>query len=495
MKNIQLNLENLGIGKGRMIRHLTIFIALFAVLFGSAAIVSAQQMVEEPTAADLEQFRADLGALTRELNSISAGMKNVLVTQKAVGQTNAKIPQVTAEMQAQAQKQLQTMSYDELAYLYQVFREKFPEWREAPQVLRNVQKIGIPNTSKGGKGIISMEAITPDDCSVAFNSQPSFIDLYAVKLSEIAAQAAYEAIPEVVNLIALGVWGPLAIGVAYAEYENALFDRCAGDETDAALQASITNISGDIIQRVDTNADFVIDRLTSVGNSIGNSIINNDNSNKTMIVNNDNSNKTMILDAVSSAQTAITNNAGANLTTITTAVTTARTDIINNDNSNRMTIVNNDNSNATTLNTNLTNARNTIIANDNTNTTNIVNNDNTNTTNIVNNDNANKTMIVNNDNANTAALTNLLLRSQIEADLAEESNGVKVAWYLTPTANGGHLDFVQQIVTETLANILAAGGSISNAQSFLDRANSDKAAGNFKAAYDNYKKAYKAAAK
>ncbi len=99
---------------------------------------------------------------------------------------------------------------------------------------------------------------------VAFNSQPSFEDLYYVKLSEITAQAAYEAIPEVVNLIALGVWSPLAIGVAYAEYENSLYDRCSGDQADAALQTSITNIKGDIIQRVDINADYVIDRLTTV---------------------------------------------------------------------------------------------------------------------------------------------------------------------------------------------------------------------------------------
>ncbi len=104
-------------------------------------------------------------------------------------------------------------------------------------------------------------------------------------------------------------------------------------------------------------------------------------------------------------------------------------------------------------------------------------------------------MIVANDNANKMALADLLLRTQIEADLAENDSATPVVWYLTPTINGGHLDLVQTIVTETLANILAAGGSIGNAQSFLDRANADKAAGNFKSAYANYRKAYKAAAK
>ena len=130
----------------------------------------------------------------------------------------------------------------------------------------------------------------------------------------------------------------------------------------------------------------------------------------------------------------------------------------------------------------MTNARNQII-----------NNDNSNTTNIINNDNSNRTQIINNGNSNTAALNDLILRAHIEADLATESNAVKVAWFMTPTANGGKLDLVRQIVTQTLANIVAAGGSIGNAQTFLDRANADKAAGNFKSAYDNYRKAYKAA--
>lgn len=160
-------------------------------------------------------------------------------------------------------------------------------------------------------------------------------------------------------------------------------------------------------------------------------------------------------------------------TTITSAVTNAQT-----------AIVNNDNSNTATINSNITAAK-----------TEIVNNDNTNTANIIANDNSNRVLIIANDNANANALRDLLLRTQIEADLAEADSATPVAWYLTPTGNGGHLNLVQTIVTQTLASILAAGGSIGNAQSFLDRANADKAAGNFKSAYDNYRKAYKAAAR
>jgi hypothetical protein len=157
--------------------------------------------------------------------------------------------------------------------------------------------------------------------------------------------------------------------------------------------------------------------------------------------------------------------------------------IVNNDNSNTSAIISNDNANATN-----------IIANDNSNKTAIINNDNANTTTIIDNDNANMIAIITNDNANKNELRDLIRRTQIEADLAEADNATPVALYLTPNANGGHLDLVQTIVTQTLASIQAAGGSIGNAQTFLDRANADKAVGRFKSAYGNYRKAYKAAA-
>ena len=111
------------------------------------------------------------------------------------------------------------------------------------------------------------------------------------------------------------------------------------------------------------------------------------------------------------------------------------------------------------------------------------------------NDNANKTSIVNNDNANKNELRDLMLRTQIEADLAQADSATPVALYLTPTAKGGYLDLVQTIVKQTLANIQAAGGDVSSAQSLLLQANAAKTAGQFKAAYALYRKAYKAAAK
>ncbi|HBB90061.1 MAG TPA: hypothetical protein DC047_20865 [Blastocatellia bacterium] len=155
-----------------------------------------------------------------------------------------------------------------------------------------------------------------------------------------------------------------------------------------------------------------------------------------------------------------------------------------NDNANKTSIINNDNSNTTN-----------IVANDNANKTSIINNDNTNTTNIINNDNANTTNILVNANANKNELRDLVLRTQIEADLASTDSAVLVALYLTPTAHGGYLDLVRTIVAQTIANIQASGGSTGQAASLLSQGDAARTAGDFKGAYTLYRKAYKAAAK
>jgi hypothetical protein len=134
-----------------------------------------------------------------------------------------------------------------------------------------------------------------------------------------------------------------------------------------------------------------------------------------------------------------------------------------------------------------------IIANNDAQTFTILNNDNANRDVIISNDNANTTSIINNSNTNKNELRDLMLRTQIEADLAAADSATPVALYVTPNANGGYLDLVQSIVTQTLANMQAAGASIgNNAQQFLNQANAQKAAGQFRAAYHSYRKAYKA---
>lgn len=167
--------------------------------------------------------------------------------------------------------------------------------------------------------------------------------------------------------------------------------------------------------------------------------------------------------------------------------------------------------------TNITNAQTAIITNDDANKTTIVNNDNANTLTILTAVEAAKTYIVTDAHANKDEMKNLLLRTQIEADLASTDGSTFVALYGTPTsvckfsltdkglpqtvslpgfptitiAQCGLLDLVRSIVRDTIANV----GAGTNAQSFFATADAHKAAGKYKAAYASYRQAYKAASK
>ena len=149
------------------------------------------------------------------------------------------------------------------------------------------------------------------------------------------------------------------------------------------------------------------------------------------------------------------------------------TTIVSNNTANTAAIINNANANRTT-----------IVANDNTNTATIITNDNTNTATIITNANANKN-----------ELRDLILRSQIEADLAMVDGSAVAVLYEVPAAQGGYLDLVMTIVQQTIANVEAAGGGVGNAPAIFSAANAAKAAGDFKGAYALYRRAYKAAAK
>ncbi|MCY7348530.1 MAG: hypothetical protein LH614_20265 [Pyrinomonadaceae bacterium] len=452
------------------------------------------------SSANVEEFRQELTNYFTEMEDVMRLFNEITVVREKLNKNGLK-PLAAI---AQAKLSVANATPEDLRLMREVYA-KFPGWRAAPQNINALIKpelrrqLEIRLESKGGD--TESNFVTPDNCADGINADVSNTDISAAEAAVIAAEAIQDAIPPVLNIPAVAATA-IVKGIALSLVTlKAIKDDCTSlDATavqgivDGAKTEIINNDNGNtstIVNNDNTNKDTILTSLNTKTTTITGAITNA----KTDIINNDNSNKTMLTTTITNAQTSINNTSTANTTNITTAITNAQTAIVNNDNSNKTMIVNNDNANALTLNTNLTNAKNTIITNDNTNTTNIVNNDNSNKTMIVNNANANTTTLINNGNTNTLALNDLILRSQIEADLAEESSGVKVGWYMTPTAFGGKLDLVQQIVTLTLANIQAAGGNIGNAQSFLTQANADKAAGNFKSAYDNYRKAYKAAVK
>jgi hypothetical protein len=87
----------------------------------------------------------------------------------------------------------------------------------------------------------------------------------------------------------------------------------------------------------------------------------------------------------------------------------------------------------------------------------------------------------------------LQLRIEIESDLSEPGNH-PIALFELPASAGGHLDFVREIVADTIAKMQAAGQGVGNANAFLAAGDAALAAKNYRDAYSNYGKAYRAAA-
>jgi hypothetical protein len=87
----------------------------------------------------------------------------------------------------------------------------------------------------------------------------------------------------------------------------------------------------------------------------------------------------------------------------------------------------------------------------------------------------------------------LNLRIHIEDDLADPGNH-PLALFEVPEANGGYLNLARSIVADTIAKMQATGQGVGNAQAFLAAGDAARAAGDYKGAYANYGKAYRAAA-
>ena len=162
-----------------------------------------------------------------------------------------------------------------------------------------------------------------------------------------------------------------------------------------------------------------------------------------------------------------------------------------NDNTNKTAIINNDNTNTTNIIANANANKGDVIINANSNTTTITTAISNAQTTIVNNDNANKNTIVANDNANATMLRDLILRTQIEADLASTDGSAFVALYLTPGAKGGYLELVRSIVVQTIANI--GGANTAQANALVAKGDAYKTAGDYRSAYASYRQAYKKA--
>jgi hypothetical protein len=83
------------------------------------------------------------------------------------------------------------------------------------------------------------------------------------------------------------------------------------------------------------------------------------------------------------------------------------------------------------------------------------------------------------------------LRLAIEANLSNGTDDAAIGLFELPAAQGGYLDLARSIVAETIQKMQATGQTIGNAQALLTRGDQQRAAGNFKDAYDSYRQAYR----
>jgi hypothetical protein len=85
------------------------------------------------------------------------------------------------------------------------------------------------------------------------------------------------------------------------------------------------------------------------------------------------------------------------------------------------------------------------------------------------------------------------LRLKIEEDLSDPGNH-PIALFEVPASGGGYLNLARDIVADTIAKMQAAGQGVGNAQAFLAAGDAALAAHDYKTAYAEYGKAYRAAA-
>lgn len=382
--------------------------------------------------ANIEEFRTELKNYLTDLDNALSNFQAIPAVREQFEKTGFNPADVE-----RVKAGIDQLSVDDLMKMREVYA-KFPNWREGARFVYEVSQKAIPKGYVGKTGGKSREilpdVITPDTCP-DISSTPSYTDIAITKAFLIAADALMEGFPTDLLSIAL---------------------RIPAIAAKAALEGAIL-----AEETLRGQYEFCISPSTQD-----------------------------VIDIVGAAKQEILDNAAANTTTITTRVSTAETNIVNNDNTNKDTIVNNDNNNKDT----------------------IVNNDNANTLALTNLINATRIEILKDARDNKDESNNLLLRTQIEADLSSTDGSTFVALYETPgnvclpslnnqglpqigelsnPVQCGLLDLVRSIVRDTIANV----NDSSNAQSFFATGDAQRAAGNFKAAYTSYRKAYKAASK
>lgn len=382
--------------------------------------------------ADIEQFRQEYLNYLGEFQDDMRLFSAVPVIQRKFSSVGLK----PVAMLEQAKAAITSMPAEELVRMRAAY-SKVPGWRQMPDALirPELRKQLQANLEAQRSGQASILMVTPDNCSDPANATVTNTDISVSTAFVIAGEIVMESLPTDAltfegHAAASVLLGGLKAATLALQTLKDIREDCKTDDFQADITTKLTAVPGLITASTTTTATNI------------------------------------------SASTSTTaTNISTSTSTTATNITTAKTAIINNDNTNTTTIL-------TAIDT----AKNLIVAD---------------------------------AHANKDEMKNLLLRTQIEADLSSTDGAAFVALYETPTnvckvslndaglsqyatlpgvpavpiMQCGLLDLVRAIVRDTIANI----GAGTNAQSFFNVAETQKAQGKYKLAYASYRQAFKAA--
>jgi hypothetical protein len=343
---------------------------------------------------------------------------------------------------ARARADLKRVTPAQLAVLQRAFGT-YPAWRTMPTRLQRLVRRVHPASGKTA-------FITPDDCATARAAGYTQTDVEIAADTALAADAVLEAIPndlisEVARAIAVGVWAiPQGVLRGFEHLYN-IASACDDADHQALVQQ---NLDVQVSTRATQSS---LDSLTTTFNAL-NTLVN---ARLDVAVSTRATQASLdgLISTVNSLNTLVNSRLDV---AVSTRATQASLDTFHSEFTANATVVN---TKLDSIGTGVGNANTKLDA---------------------------LTVTVNDQGA-------LDLRLKIEADLSEPGNH-PIALFEVPASAGGYLGLTRSIVADTIAKLQTAGQNVGNAQAFLDAGDAAVAAHDYKTAYADYGKAYRAAA-
>jgi hypothetical protein len=342
---------------------------------------------------------------------------------------------------ARARASVQRLTPAQLAVLQRAFAT-YPAWRTVPTRLQRL----VGKLRPAGKTAL----ITPDDCATNRAAGITQTDVEIAADAALVADGVLEAIPndlisEAVRAIAVVAWAIPQATLRGFEHEYNIASACDDADHQALVQQNL-----DV--KVSTRAtQSSLDSLTTTFNAL-NTLVN---ARLDVAVSTRATQASLdgLISTVNSLNTLVNNRLDV---AVSTRATQASLDTFHSEFTANATVVN---TKLDSIGTGVGNANTKLDA---------------------------LTVTVNDQGA-------LDLRLKIEADLSEPGNH-PIALFEVPASAGGYLGLTRSIVADTIAKLQNAGQNVGNAQSFLDAGDAAAAAHDYKTAYADYGKAYRAAA-